>query len=804
MGAPFFLLLPFAGQDYGAPVTRDHFIPQSCSQPVLRSLRFLAVLCLCCHAGLAPGQGTQADYARARSLESLWKDKTAAFRPVIRWDVPGGGIAYAWTSAPGVTQYVRVDLDGKTSKAKDPASLGLPPMGAVLKPQSQRRSSSNGGDPARILFENKLDQAIRLKWVDDSGKRKDYGELLPGKSRDMGTYVGHVWVAETESGHPVGIFIAEPGEGKAVVDATSSSEANPPPSSEPPNPVHIKNHNLWLRNPAGSETALTTNGHSKDPYRPPIHLSASRKQALAFQIEPGEEHLVYFVESSPKDRVQPKWHQHAYTKPGDRIDNPRPRLIDLEQRRIIPVEESPFTNAWSIDEVHWSQDGKEVFCLHNARGHQTLKILGIRVDTGAVRTVLEEHSDTFVDYSQKTVLQWIEGQDAFLWASERDGWNHLYWGDAANGTLRQITRGNWVFRQVDHVDPVKKEIWFTAYGIHPGQDPYYAHLARVGFDGKGLTLLTQGDGTHTWTFSPDRSLFVDKWSRVDQPMVTELRRASDGSLVVEMGRDDVSRLLEAGYRPPQRFVAKGRDGKTDIYGIVILPSNFDPKKKYPVVEDIYAGPHDHFVPKRWGMGYRQRMIAELGFIVVQIDGMGTNWRDRAFHDVCWRNLKDSGFPDRIAWIKAAAATYPQMDLSRVGIFGGSAGGQSALAALLHHGEFYKAAVADCGCHDNRMDKIWWNEAWMGYPVGPWYAESSNVTHAKKLTGKLMLTVGEMDRNVDPASTMQVAAALIAADKDFDFVVIPGGGHGVGETPYLVRRRMDFFVRHLLGVEPRLP
>ena len=251
-------------------------------------------------------------------------------------------------------------------------------------------------------------------------------------------------------------------------------------------------------------------------------------------------------------------------------------------------------------------------------------------------------------------------------------------------------------------------------------------------------------------------------------------------------------------------MAKGRDGRTDIHGIVIRPSNFDSGKKYPVIEDIYAGPHGFFVPKEWGLGLRQRTLAELGFIVVQIDGMGTNWRSRAFHDVCWKNLRDSGFPDRIAWLKAAAASVcPQMDLTRVGIFGGSAGGQSALAALLHHGDFYRAGVADCGCHDNRMDKIWWNEAWMGWPVGPEYAENSNVTHAAKLTGKLLLTVGELDHNVDPASTMQVVNALIAADKDFEMLVAPGRDHGAGERPYLVRRRMDFFVRHLLGVEPRV-
>ena len=282
----------------------------------------------------------------------------------------------------------------------------------------------------------------------------------------------------------------------------------------------------------------------------------------------------------------------------------------------------------------------------------------------------------------------------------------------------------------------------------------------------------------------------------------ELRRSSEGSLVCELERANLEALFATGWKYPQRFSAKGRDGTTDIDGVIYRPSNFDAAKKYPVIEEIYAGPQDQFVPKSFGTQSRQHRIAELGFIVVQIDGMGTNWRSKAFHNMCWKNLADSGLPDRIAWLKAAAEKEPAMDLTRVGIYGGSAGGQSALRALLAHGDFYKAAAADCGCHDNRMDKIWWNEQWMGWPIGPHYDEQSNVTHAHRLTGKLLLTVAENDTNVDPASTMQVVNALIKADKDFELVVFPGSNHGAGESAYGVRRRMDFFVRHLHGVEPR--
>ncbi|MDQ2730753.1 MAG: S9 family peptidase, partial [Armatimonadota bacterium] len=330
----------------------------------------------------------------------------------------------------------------------------------------------------------------------------------------------------------------------------------------------------------------------------------------------------------------------------------------------------------------------------------------------------------------------------------------------------------------------------------------YIHYCRVNFDGSGMTLLTDGDGTHKVSYGPDGKYLVDTYSRVDLAPVTELRRASDGAKVLDLERGDDSALIATGWKVPERFTAKGRDGKTDIYGVIFRPTNFDPARKYPVLEDIYAGPQDSFVPKAFSSLHGEQEMAELGFIVVKIDGMGTNNRSRAFHDVCWKNLADAGLPDRIGWIRAAALKYPSMDLSRVGIYGTSAGGQSALGALLLHGDFYKAGVADCGCHDNRMDKIWWNEQWMGWPVGKEYAENSNVTLADRLQGKLLLMVGEADTNVDPASTMQVVNALIKANKDFELLVMPGAGHGVAGTPYGKRRLREFFVRVLGGGDGR--
>jgi dipeptidyl aminopeptidase/acylaminoacyl peptidase len=276
-----------------------------------------------------------------------------------------------------------------------------------------------------------------------------------------------------------------------------------------------------------------------------------------------------------------------------------------------------------------------------------------------------------------------------------------------------------------------------------------------------------------------------------------LYRVEDNKQLAILEKGDIHKLVEAGWHAPEVFVAKGRDHKTDIWGVIYKPANFDPRKKYPVIEDIYAGPQGSFVPKSFTT--RTERLTELGFVVVQIDGMGTNNRSKAFHDVAWHNLKDAGFPDRILWHQAAAARYPWYDISRVGIFGTSAGGQSAMGALLFHPEFYKVAVSNSGCHDNRMDKIWWNEQWMGWPVGPQYSESSNVDNAYRLQGKLMLVVGEMDKNVDPASTFQVADRLIKANKTFDLLFVPGGGHGAGGD-YGQRKLEDFFVHNVLGQE----
>ena len=588
----------------------------------------------------------------------------------------------------------------------------------------------------------------------------------------------------------------EPGRAPVVtlVDAATGgrrprpdAEAAPPAPQEPASPTASR-----PAPPPLPEAAAGLAG--------PASWSPDHAHVVVWEVEPAQEHPVHIVESSPADRIEPKLRTLAYLKPGDRIERRWPRLFTRDGREI-PLARGLFRNPWSIDDVRWTADGRRFSFLYNERGHQVLRLVAVDVATGTPRTIVQEVSPTFVDYPHKTFHHWLS-DDELVWMSERDGWNHLFLVDAAAGRIvRRLTQGRWMVRGVDAVDAASRTLVVRALGLVPGEDPYHVHHLRLSLDGGPPLRLTHGDGTHTLSWSPDRRWYVDTYSRLDLPPVRELRRGDDGGLVCELGRADAAALLAAGWTRPERFVAPGRDGVTPVWGAIWRPrGTADDPLPRPVVECIYAGPHDFHVPKAFAPDHARRRIADAGFVVVQVDGMGTNWRGKAFHDVAWKNLRDAGLPDHVAWLRAAAATRPWMDLGRVGIYGGSAGGQNALRALLDQPDVYTVAVADCGCHDNRMDKIWWNELWMGWPVDESYARSSNVVDAGSLRGKLMLIVGELDDNVDPASTLQVSAALVRAGKDHDLVVIPNTGHGAAETPYGSMKRLDFLSRHLLGRE----
>jgi dipeptidyl aminopeptidase/acylaminoacyl peptidase len=573
--------------------------------------------------------------------------------------------------------------------------------------------------------------------------------------------------------------------------------------------ARIEDHNLVVRTVGeGGEVVFRThdgtegNGYTLQS----VAWSPDSERLVVYRTVPGYVRLVHYVESSPPDQLQPRHFTRNYTKPGDRLASHQPFLVDPRAGTAVEVDRGLFPDPYALSNPRWRDDGREFHFEYNERGHGVFRVIGVDARTGRPRAIVNEEPETFFYYrptsaTGKYFRRDLDDGREILWMSERSGWSHLYLLDGATGRVKNaVTSGDWVVRHVVRVDEEARELWFAASGMDEGRDPYYVHYFRVNFDGSGLERLTHEDATHELTFAPDGRHYVLGWSRVDLPPVTVLVRTGDAEVVAELGVGDHAALLAAGWIPPEPFVAKGRDGVTDIWGIIVRPSTFDPSVRYPVIESIYAGPHDSHVPKAFSVFPTRGMLpqAELGFVVVMIDGMGTSNRSKAFHDVAWKNLGDAGFPDRILWHRAVAERYPWYDVDRVGIYGGSAGGQNAMGALLFHGDFYHAAVADNGCHDNRMDKIWWNELWMG-KVGPHYDASSNVTNAHLLRGRLLLTVGELDSNVDPSSTYQVVDALIRAGKDFDFLMIPGGEHARG--PVHERRRFDFFVRHLLGAFP---
>ena len=690
-----------------------------------------------------------------------------------------------------------------------PAEIGLPRV---------ETDRSRGGGPRTSVFVlNAHDEPVEFQWLDSSGNAKTYATLEPGQSHRQGTYTSHAWRVITTSGTTLGVYLAT--EDPGVIIATEHADDEPEQDQQPQprgnrtSPdgryrVEFTQGNITLVDVKSDDRVVMTDDAIEDTIEyTEVRWAPDSTRFVAQRVERAPRRMVHIVQSTPDNRtpdtLQPELITFDYTKPGDDIDQPNPVLFGVTNAKQIEIDNSPIGETWSINRIEWGPDSGAFYYLYNERGHQTLRVVRVDARTGESRVIIEETSDTFIDYSSKTDLNILHDRNEVIWMSERSGYNHLYRFNATTGQqINPITQGDWVVRAVDAYDHATGDLRLRIMGYDKDQDPYHIHYARVNIDGSGFTLLTEGDGTHDIDFSPDGAYYSDRYSRVDLPPVVELRRTSNGSKVATLAEGDWSELVSAGWNPPERFVAKGRDGKTDIWGFIQKPTNFDPKISYPVIESIYAGPHGQHVPKEFSVWRGSRAISELGFITVHIDGMGTNWRSKAFHDVAWKNIKDAGFLDRIAWMKAAAEDRPWMDIERVGIYGGSAGGQNAMAALLWHHDFYKAAVADCGCHDNRMDKIWWNEQWMGYPIDESYSASSNRDNAHLLQGDLLLTVGELDQNVDPASTMQVVDALIKADKDFEFINFPGLGHGTIGSPYGQRRMRDFFVRSLWGVEPR--
>jgi len=592
----------------------------------------------------------------------------------------------------------------------------------------------------------------------------------------------------------------------------------------------IRNYNLWVRDTAsGKEKQLTKDGVKDFGYatdnagwiksdRPVLLWSPDSKKIATFQHDSrgvGEMYLVNTTVGHPKLEA---W---KYPLVGDeKIFMIERVIIDVDSARVtrLQMPSDPHRsslcdhvtcedNKWA--DVQWSADGTQLAFISSSRDHKRAQLRLADAVSGKVRDVLEEKVATYFEGGNDHAnWYFLPASNEVIWFSERDNWGQLYLYDLKTGTLKnQITSGEGNVSQLLRVDEKNRLVYFLGVGKEKGRDPYFIHFYRIGLDGKNLTLLTPEDTAHNVTLSPGGHFFVDSYSKPDTPPVAIVRDA-DGKLVSTLEKADVSRLVAAGWKPPMPFTVKARDGVTDIYGLMYRPTNFDPGRKYPIVNHIYPGPQTGSVGSRNFSASRgdTLALAELGFIVVEIDGMGTPWRSKKFHDAYFGDMGDNTLPDQVTGMKQLAQQYPWIDIDRAGIYGHSGGGYAAADAMFRYPDFFKVGISEAGNHDNRNYEDDWGEKWQGLLRRTTdgetnYDNQANQNFAKNLKGKLLLAHGTMDDNVPPDNTLLVVSELIKANKDFDLLLLPNRNHGFGNDSYMVRRRWDYFVRYLLRAEP---
>ncbi|HVL70027.1 MAG TPA: DPP IV N-terminal domain-containing protein [Vicinamibacterales bacterium] len=612
----------------------------------------------------------------------------------------------------------------------------------------------------------------------------------------------------------------------------AAQAAQPPsiPSPDGTKAAFIRDHNLWVRDVATKqETQLTTDGEEDFAYatnnagwtrsdRPVLLWSPDSKKIATFRHDGRQVGEMYLADTGVG---HPKLSAWKYPLPGDEhIFMLHRVIVDVDGKRVIPLKMPPDPHRSTLCDhivcrgldwvdIHWSDDSRQLAFASTSRDHRHTTLRVANASTGEVRDVLEEKVDTFFESGNGRV-NWrvLFASNEVIWFSQRDDWGQLYLYALGTGKLKhQITAGEGNVTQLLRVDEGARQLIFQAVGKEKGRDPYFTHLYRIGMDGKGLTLLTPEDANHEISLADSGKYFVDSYSTPTTPPVAVLRD-TDGRLVMTLEKADISKLTAAGWKPPMPFVVKARDGKTDLYGLMYTPTSLDAGRRYPIVNNIYPGPQTGSVGSRSFSASRgdTQALAELGFIVVQVDGMGTPWRSKKFHEAYYGNMGDNTLPDQIAAMKQLAARHPFIDLERAGIYGHSGGGYATAAAMFRHPDFFKIGVSQAGNHDNRNYEDDWAEKWMGLLTGDSdsrrrYEDQANQTHAKHLTGKLLLAHGTMDTNVPVYSTLLVVDELIRANKDFDLILLPNRGHGFGSEPYMVRRRWDYFVKHLMGAEP---
>ena len=612
----------------------------------------------------------------------------------------------------------------------------------------------------------------------------------------------------------------------APMDAPRNSSVSPDGRKA----AFIRDHNLWVKDlVTGRETQLTADGVRDFGYatdnagwihsdRPVLTWSPDSRRIATFQHDGrGVRDMVLATTNVGVPRAE-IW---KYPLPGDSVIFRIHRVvIDVEQARVTRLQMPPDQHRSTVSDhvscggevcdLQWYPDGSHVAFISSSRDHKQAWTRVANATTGEVRTILHETSNTQIGDASLTENLWrvLPASNELIWWSQRDNWIHLYLYDLTTGRLKnRITMGDGNVDNVVRVDERTRTIYFTGVGKEPGRDPYFRHLYRIGFDGRNQTLLTPENADHTISMSPDGRYFVDSYSTPNTPPVTLLREMN-GRVVMTLERADISRLVATGWRPPTPIVMKGRDGQTDIYGLMYTPSTLDSNRKYPIVNHIYPGPQSGSVGTRSFSPARgdNQALAELGFIVVEIDGMGTPGRSKSFHDAYYGSMGDNTIPDQITGMRQLAQRYRFIDIEKVGIWGHSGGGFATGAAMFRHPDFFDVGVAQSGNHDNRNYEDDWGERYQGLLVRTQgrdnYVDEANQTHARNLKGKLLLAHGGMDDNVPVYNTYLVADALVKANKDFDLLIFPNARHGYGQdNNYMMRRRWDHFVRHLLGAEP---
>lgn len=589
--------------------------------------------------------------------------------------------------------------------------------------------------------------------------------------------------------------------------------------------VFIKDWNLWVRDTATKkETQLTTDGTKDFGYatdnagwthsdRPIVEWSPDSKKIATFQQDQRNVSDMYLVTTNVG---APKLEAWKYPLPQDKeIIKIHRVIIDVDAPKVVRLKMQPDDRRSTLcDDIscdggftdnEWSADSTKLAFVSSARDHKWAQLRVADAATGDVKDIFKETVATQYESGQGAVnWRYLPASNEFIWYSEKDDWGHLYLYDLNRGTLKnQITKGNFVVTQLVKVDDKNRVLYFNANGREAGRDPYFSHFYSVKFDGSDLKLLTPDDGHHQVSFSPDGKYIVDTFSKPDVPPTTVLRDMN-GKTVVTLEKTDVSRLTATGWKPPMPITVKDRNGKWDLYGLMFTPTNLDPKKKYPIVNYIYPGPQGGGVGSRSFAPSRSdhQALAELGFVVIIIDGTCNPDRSKSFHDACYGNMADNTIADQMAGIKELAAKYPYLDLTRVGIWGHSGGGFATADAMFNHGDFYKVGISESGNHDNRNYEDDWGERYIGLMVGDNYEKQANQVYAANLKGKLLIAHGGMDDNVPPYNSYLVIDALTKANKDYDLIIFPNARHGYGaDSYYMMRRRWDYFVKHLLGAEP---